>query len=142
MKRWLIALSVLVVVSLACVPLALAGQGKPGDKPDKPQPAAAKGKVKFECQAKVIAASAASLEVTVTSGTKTVKAYRGKVLEMAVGEKAKLINATVDPAVPLTLEELVEGAKVHIGGTIEKKKGEDPSFTATKIILQRLPATE
>jgi len=136
MKRWLMALTALAVLSLACVPLALAaGHGKPQDKP---RPDAAKGKVKFECEATVIASAGQSLEVTVTAGSKTVKAYRGKRVAVQVDPKAKLINATVDPSVPLTLAQLVAGAKVHLGGTIDKKTDPD-TFTATKVILQKLP---
>jgi hypothetical protein len=134
MKRWLMALTALAILSLACVPLALAaGYGKPQDKP---HPNAAKGKVKFECEATVIASAGQSLEVTITAGSKTVKAYRGKKITVQVDPKAKLINATVDPSVPLTLDQLVAGAKVHLGGTIDKNK-----FTATKVILQKLPKT-
>lgn len=136
MKRWPIVLTALAVLSLACVPLALAaGHGKPQDKP---HPDAAKGKVKFECEATVIAAEGQSLEVTVTAGSKTVKAYRGEKLILKVDPKAKLINKTVDPSVALTLDRLVEGAKVHLGGTIDKKTDPD-TFTATKVILQKLP---
>ena len=136
MKRWLMALAALAVLCLACVPLALAaGHGKPQDKP---HPDAAKGKVKFECEATVIASAGQSLEVTVTAGSKTVKAYRGKRVAVQVDAKAKLINATVDPSVPLTLDQLVAGAKVHLGGTIDKKTDPD-TFTATKVILQKLP---
>jgi len=136
MKRWPTVLTALAVLSLACVPLALAaGHGKPQDKP---HPNAAKGKVKFQCEATVIASAGQSLEVTVTAGSKTVKAYRGKRVAVRVDPKAKLINATVDPSVPLTLNQLVIGAKVHLGGTIDKKTEPD-TFTATKVILQKLP---
>ena len=134
MKRWLIALATLAILSLACVPLAFAaGHGKPQGKP---HPDAAKGKVKFQCEATVIASAGQSLEVTVTAGSKTIKAHRGKKITVQVDPKAKLINATVDPSVPLTLDQLVAGAKVHLGGTIDKNK-----FTATKVILQKLPKT-
>ena len=136
MKRWPTVLTALAVLSLACVPLALAaGHGKPQDKP---HPNAAKGKVKFQCEATVIASAGQSLEVTVTAGSKTVKAYRGKRLAVHVDPKAKLINATVDPSVPLTLGQLVAGAKVHLGGTIDRKTDPD-TLTATKVILQKLP---
>jgi uncharacterized protein YdeI (BOF family) len=135
-KRWLIALATLALLSLICVPLALAaGHGKPQDKP---RPDAPKGKVKFQCEATVIVSAGQSLTVTVTAGSKTVKAYRGKWLVVHVDPKAKLINATVDPSVPLTLGQLVAGAKVHLGGTIDRKTGSD-TFTATKVILQKLP---
>jgi hypothetical protein len=136
MKRWLMALAALAVLSLACVPLALAaGHGKPQDKPGSD---AAKGKVKFQCEATVIASAGQSLEVTVTAGSKTIKAYRGKKITVQVDPKAKLINATVDPSVALTLDQLVAGAKVHLGGTVDKKTDPD-TFTATKVILQKLP---
>jgi hypothetical protein len=136
MKRWPTVLTALAVLSLACVPLALAaGHGKPQEKP---HPNAAKGKVKFECEATVIASAGQSLEVTVTAGSKTVKAYRGKKITMQVDPKAKLINASVDPSVPLAMDQLVTGSKVHLGGTIDKKT-DAATFTATKVVLQKLP---
>ena len=136
MKRWPTVLTALAVLSLACVPLALAaGHGKPQDKPGS---GAAKGKVKFECEATVIASAGQSLEVTVTAGSKTVKAYRGKKITVQVDTKAKLINATVDPSVPLALDQFVAGAKVHLGGITDKKTDPD-TFTATKVVLQKLP---
>ncbi len=136
MKRWPMALAALAALCLACVPLALAaGHGKPQDKP---HPDAAKAHVKFQCEATVIACAGQSLEVTVTAGSKTIKAYRGKRVTVQVDPKARLINATVDPSVALDLDQLVAGAKVHLGGTIDKKTDPD-TFTATKVILQKLP---
>jgi hypothetical protein len=136
MKRSLMALAALAVLSLACAPLALAaGHGKP---PDKPHPGAAKAHVKFQCEATVVASAGQSLELTVTAGSKTIKAYRGKKITVQLDPKAKLINATVEPSVALTLDQLVTGAKVHLGGTIDTKTDPD-TFTATKVILQKLP---
>ena len=137
MKRWMIALTALALLSLACVPLALAaGHGKPPDKPRRDH-------VKFRCQATVAgdASAETTLTVIVKSGSKTIKAYRGKTISVQVDPKAKLINATVDPSVPLTLDQLVKGAKVHLGGIIDKST--DPAtFIVTKVILQKLPKAE
>jgi len=138
MKRWLIALAVLGALALVCVPLALAGgDGKPQTKPHPDK----KAHVKFQCQATVIASAQRSLEATVTSGSTTIKSYRGKKITLQVDPKAKLIDATVDPSVPLALDQLVTGAKVHLGGSIDKKTDPD-TFTATKVILQKLPKAE
>jgi hypothetical protein len=73
----------------------------------------------------------------VKSGSKTIKSPRGKQITLQVDPKAKLIDATVDPSVPLTLDQLVKGAKVHLGGTIDRSTG-PATFTATKVILQKL----
>jgi hypothetical protein len=135
MNRWWMAVAVAAVVTLACVPLALAGQGKP----DKVHSGAAKGKAKFQCEALVVGAGRASIEATVTSGSKTVKAYRGKRVTMNIDAKAKLSDATTDPSQPLQLEDLAPGAKVHLAGTIDRKS--DTPFTVTKLILQKLPKT-
>jgi len=141
MKRWLIALTALAVLSLALVPLALAaGHGKPAAKP---HPGAAKVHVKFQCEATVVSVDAttapAMLVVTVKSGSKTIKAYRHQQITVQADPAAKLIDATVDPAATLTLDQLVAGAKVHLGGTIDRSS--DPAtFTAKKVILQKLPA--
>lgn len=134
MRRWLIALAALAVLSLVCVPLALAGgHGKPQ----------AKAHVKYQCEATVVSVdtstSPATMVVTVKSGSKTVKSYRRHQITVQVDPKAKLIDASVDPAASLTLDQLLAGAKVHLGGTIDRSS--DPAtFTAKKVILQKLPA--
>jgi hypothetical protein len=134
MKKWLIVLSALVALSLLAAPLTLAtghGDAKAGK---------AKGKAKFQCQAKVVSVDPATgaLVVAVKCGSKTIKAYRGKQITLRVDPKAKLVNATVDPSVPLALDQLTPGARVHLGGTIDRSQP-DPVFTATKVVLQRLP---
>jgi hypothetical protein len=136
MKRWFIGLAALALVSLVVVPLALAGDdGKPQGKPDHDKA------VKFACEATVIAAAGQSIEATVTSGTKTIKAYRNKDITVTVDPEAKLINKTVDPAKPMSLDALVAGAKIHLSGTI-KGKGAAATFTATRVILQKLPKAQ
>ena len=142
MRRWLIALIAIAVVSLACVPLALAaGHGKP---PAKPHPGAAKVHVKFQCEAKVFSDTPAAgpLVVTVKSGTKTMRASLGTPeILVQVDPNAKLINATGDLSAALTLDQLKAGAKVHLGGTIDRSTS-PWTFTATKVILQKLPAVQ
>jgi hypothetical protein len=135
MKKWLIVLTALAALSLLAAPLALAaGHGNPH---------AGKGKAKFQCQAKFVSFDVATgaLVVTVKSGSKTLRAY-GEQITVQVDPKAKLINASVDPAVPLTLDQLVPDATVHLGGTIVLSQSavDTPVFTATKVILQKLPA--
>jgi hypothetical protein len=135
MKKWLIVLTALAALALLAAPLTLAaGHGDP--KTGK-----AKGKAKFQCQARVVSVDAATgvIVVTVKNGSKTMKAYRGKQITLQVDPKAKLVNATVDPSVPLTLDQLVPDAKVHLGGTIDRSQPDTPVFTSTKIILQKLP---
>ena len=142
MRKWLIALTALAVVSLACVPLALAA-GHAGTSKGH-----TKGHVKFQCEA-VLApdyayAPGAPLMVVVKSGSKTIKAWRHDEITVQVAATAKLINATVDPAVPLDLSTLVAGDKVHLGGTIDRVDPKTPStwtFIATKVILQKVPVT-
>jgi hypothetical protein len=136
MKKSFIALAALAVVSLVIVPLALAGNdGKPQTKPNHDTKT-----VKFECEATVVSAADQSIEATVTSGTKTVKPYRNQVKTFTVDPDAKLVNKTVDPAQPLSLDALVRGAKIHLAGTI-KGTGASAAFTATRVILQKLPKT-
>jgi hypothetical protein len=124
------------VVVLACVPLALAGQGKPGND----HAGAAKGKAKFHCEAVVVSAGQASIEATVTSGSKTIKAWRGERVIMKIDPKAKLVDGTGDASQPLKLGDLPPGAKVQLAGTVDKK-AERP-FTVTKLVLQKLPNTK
>jgi hypothetical protein len=157
MKRT-VAIVVVLIVALAVAPLALAsnGKGKHGKAHDKH--GKAHGKNKFQLNGVVVSvvlpgeAEPGSLTVTVKSGSKTVKAWRNqplKPLTLVVALDARFVDSTADEsdeatdatAAPLTLADLhlVEGARVHLGGTIDRKV--DPwVFTATKVILQSLPA--
>ena len=148
MKRT-VAIVVVLIVALAVAPLALASNGK--GKHGK-----AHGKNKFQLNGVVVSVvlpgetEPGSLTVTVKSGSKTVKAWRNqplKPLTLVVALDARFVDSTADEsdeatdatAAPLTLADLVPGARVHLGGTIDRKV--DPwVFTATKVILQSLPA--
>ena len=144
MKRT-IAIVVVLIVALAVVPLALASNGK--GKHGK-----AHGKNKFQLNGVVVSVvpqgetEPGSLIVTVKSGSKTVKAWRGEPLTLIVAPNARFVDSTADEsdeateatAPPLTLADLVPGARVHLGGKIDRSK-EPMVFTATKVILQSLP---
>jgi hypothetical protein len=138
MKKRLIALSLAVALAaLLIVPVAIS-KGH------------AKGKNKFQLNGVVVSNTAATdtapgaIVVKVKSGTCTVKKLRGQERTFVVSPTAKMKDATIDPAVPATLESFVEGAKVHLGGTIDRGATPgDPAtwvLTATKLILQKLPA--
>jgi len=147
MKRT-IAIVVVLIVALAVVPLALASNGK--GKHGK-----AHGKNKFQLNGVVVSVvlpfdtEPGSLTVIVKSGSKTVKAFRGLPLTLIVAPNARFVDATADESdeatdatlAPLTLADLdlVEGARVHLGGKIDRN-AEPAVFTATKVILQSLPA--
>ncbi len=101
----------------------------------------AKGKNKFQLNGVVVSADTpGSMVVKVKSGTRTVKRFRGEALTLVVSPGAKMIDATVDPHAPATLDMFIAGAKVHVGGTIDRTDKDNPVFTATKLILQKLPA--
>jgi hypothetical protein len=158
MKRTL-AIVVVLIVALAVVPLALAsnGKGKHGKAHHKHGKAhhkhgKAHGKNTFQLNGVVVSVvppgdpEPGSLTVTVKSGSKTVKAWRGLDLTLIVTPNARFVDSTADdcdeatdPATPpLTVADLVPGARVHLGGTIDRTV--DPwVFTATKVILQSLP---
>ena len=138
MKKRLLALAlVAVLAALAIVPVAV-GKGH------------AKGKNKFQLNGVVVSVTAATetepgvIVVRVKSGTSTVKKFRGQERSLLISATARMIDATVAPAERATLDSFVVGAKVHIGGTIDR--GAAPSdratwvLTATKLILQKLPA--
>jgi hypothetical protein len=152
MRKWLIALAAIAALSLACVPLALAA--------GHPNKGHMKGHAKFQCQATIAAPADLSgltatptptpalLSVNVKSGSKTIKVFRGQKtpLIVQVAANARLIDATVDPAVPLDLSTLIAGDKVHLGGTIDRgATPTDPTtwtITVTKLILQHVPAVQ
>lgn len=137
MKKWLIMLTSLAALALLAAPFTLAaGHGDP--KAGK-----TKVKVKFHCQAKVVSLDAATgeLVVTVKSGSKAMKTCRGRQITLRIDPEARLVDATVDPSAPLTLDQLVRDARVRLGGAIDRSKPDALVFTAIRIILQRLPAT-
>jgi hypothetical protein len=138
MKKRLICPSLVVVLAaLAIVPVAIS-KGH------------AKGKNKFQLNGVVVSVTASTetepgaIVVKVKSGTWTVKKFRGEERSLLVSATAKMIDATVDPAASTTIDSFVVGAKVHLGGTIDR--GATPSdpatwvLTATKLILQKVPA--
>jgi hypothetical protein len=138
MKKRLIALSLVVALAaLVIVPVAIS-KGH------------AEGKNKFQLNGVVVSATPATdttpgaIVVKVKSGTWTVKKFRGLDQAFVVSPTARMIDGTVDPAVPATLDLFVEGAKVHLGGTIDRgATPDDPAtwvLTANKLILQELPA--
>ena len=87
-----------------------------------------------------------ALLVLVTSGSRTVKAFRGQVLPVQIAPNARFVYATAgsadgagDADGPLTLADIVAGARVHLGGVIDRSKPLEPVFIARRVILQRLP---
>jgi hypothetical protein len=153
MKGWLIALTAFAAFALVAAPSALAaGRGKPQDKAHngqanahhghaqgKPHHGQAKGKVTFKCEAKVVSAEAASgiLVVTVKSGSTPIKAYRGTQIKVQVDPEPSLINASVDPSVSLTLDQLVPDAQVYLSGAVDRSTPDTPAFTATRSSSRR-----
>ena len=171
MKRTL-ALVAVLVAALTVSPTALAGghaKGKTHKKPHhaKAAKAKARGRNKFQLNGTVVSldttatdGAAGSLTVTVKTGTKTVRAYRGQELTVLVAQNARFVDATpdaddttatadasgattTDPVTPpaLTLVDLVAGARVHLGGVIDRTGPAHPVLIARKVILQRLPDT-
>lgn len=138
MKRKLIALSLVVALAaLVIVPVAIS-KGH------------AKGKNKFQLNGVVVSATAATdttpgaIVVKVKSGTWTVKKFRREERGFVVSPAAKMIDATGRRSVPTTLDSFVAGARVHLGGAIDRGATPgDPAtwvLTAKKLILQKLPA--
>ena len=133
MRKRIVAVGLIAILAaLAIVPAAFGAKGNKY----------AKGKCKFQLNGVVVSTETpGTIVVKVKSGTKTVKALRGQELSLIVSPSARMIDATVDPCAPATIEAFVVGAKVHIGGTIDRSDPvNNPVFTATKLILQKLPA--
>ncbi len=148
------ALILVLVLALAVTPLALASNGKGkahkghGKQAKTQTKAKAKGKNKFQLNGVVVPgdAVAGTLTVTVKAGSKTVKAFRGLPLTVTIAADARFVDSTADDATttdpaapPLTLADLVAGARVHLGGTIDRTDPANPVFVATKVIVQSLP---
>ena len=146
MKRWPIV-ALLCAVTLAVAPVALAAghQGKGNTKTQTKSHG--KSHVahvsKFQCEATLVSATAptdatlGSIVVTVKCGSKAVKACRTQQVTMQIAAGARLVNG-IDDTAPLTLDTLVAGSKLHLGGTVQP--GQPAVFTVGKLILQKVPA--
>lgn len=131
MKKWIV-LAVIAALALTVAPLAMAGHGK-GHK-------WAHGKSKFQLVGKVSAVDAVTgtLTVKVKSGTKTIRAFRGSDLELSLADGAKVRLIVDGEAVPATLADLAVGAKVKVGGTIDRS-GAKPVCVAKKVLAHAAP---
>jgi hypothetical protein len=144
MRKWL-PLAIGLALLLAFTPFALAaGNGKAHAAHKAAHTHAqgkAKGKNKFQCEAVVVSVVDvnSALVVDVKSGSKTVKAFRGKELPLSVAATAKLTTDTGSTQGTFVLGDLQPGALVHVGGTIDRTNPAAPTYVATKLILQRLP---
>jgi hypothetical protein len=133
-----LALVIVLIVVLVAVPLALAGGGAGGG-------GHAYGKSKFQLNGRVVSVDAetGSLVVLVKCGSRTVKPFRGLELTLVVDPEARIkdgpASEEADEAVLLTLADLVEGARVHVGGRIDRTDPANPVYVARKIIVQRWP---
>jgi hypothetical protein len=112
-------------LALTLVPLAAA---KPGGWKH--------GKAKFELVGKIVAVdatatdtSAGTVTVKVKSGTKTVRAFRGKEAVMGVVLKAKIRLVTKKGAAVIALADVPVDGKAKIRGTIDRTDPANPVFT-------------
>lgn len=131
-----LAVAIVLILVLVAVPLALAGTGGGGH---------AYGKSKFQLNGTIVPGDAedGSLVVLVKSGTRTVKAFRGLELPLVVDPEARIKDGPASEeageAVLLTPADLVAGARIHVGGRIDRTDPANPVFVARRIIVQRWP---
>jgi hypothetical protein len=138
-KKWFVAAAVAALM-LALVPLALAGNGKGQGK--------GQGKVhgrshgwghgKFQLQGTVASTDPATstLVVLVKAGSKQVKSYRGLELTLTVAAGARIFADNDSTAMPLTQADVLPGAVVHVGGTIDRTDPTALVYSAGKVIVQ------
>ena len=110
---------------------------KAAGKADKAK-AHGNGGSKFQLEGVVVSFDAATqtLVVTVKSGSKTIKAFRGLPLTIIVAADARMVDGSSESGPGLTAEALTAGSKVHVGGVIDRTDPAAAVFTATKVILQ------
>jgi hypothetical protein len=135
-RKWIV-LAVVAAVVLVAAPLALASHGH-GQKPGHGR---AHGKSKFQLVGKITAidADAGTLTVHVKSGTKTIRPYRHTDLVLTLTDTAVVRLVTDDEASVVTLAELSVGAKVKVGGLIDRS-GDAPVFFAKRVLAHQAPA--
>ena len=133
MKKWIVLVMV-AVLAMAVTPLALAGNGH-GHKH-------ANGKTKFQLVGTVsMDPVEGTLTVTVKSGTKTVKAFResGEPMPIVVTAGTKIRLIVDGEAVAVDLGQLGVGAKVKIGGTIDRTDPDALVYTAVRVLAHPAP---
>src|SRR5665647_3099919 len=138
-KRWIVLLLALAV-ALAVVPLATAGPGGGW----------AHGKKKFNLVGTVVTVPdptgplPTTLTVYVKAGTKTVRAFRGRLegLPLTVDPAARVRIVTAEGCVDGTLADLVQGMKVKVRGTIDRTDPNSSVFTAMWIKAKMMPTPE
>lgn len=132
MKRWILMLTLALVVALAVTPLAAAKGG--GLK-------TAKGKAKFNLVGTVTAVDpAGTLTVEVKAGTKTIKAFRGCELCLTAGQAAvSLVTPEGRLGASLVDLEAQVGAKVKVRGIIDRSDPGNILFVAKWIKVKALP---
>jgi hypothetical protein len=123
-------------LALTLVPLATA----------KPGHGWKHGKAKFNLVGKVVAvdatatdATAGTITIKVKSGTKTVRAFRGKEAVMNVALTAKVRLVTADGVVAIALADVPADGKVIARGVIDRTDPENPVFTVKFLKVKAPP---
>jgi beta-glucanase (GH16 family) len=110
--------------------------------------AAATTAASFTCEATVVSSAprGESLTVQPTSCSGALgAAAAGTSVTIVVGRRVTLVNgATASPVAPATttfsIAALIPGSCVHVDGTASGLKGHSPSYAATRIVLESVPA--
>lgn len=83
-----------------------------------------------------------TLSVLVKAGTKTVKVYRGKELQVRVAETAKIRLVTADGCVDAQLGDILDGAKIKMRGRVLAGGIFEATFIKVKNPVEPPMATE
>lgn len=88
------------------------------------------------------AQTAGTLTVTVKSGTRTIKQFRTKDLTMTVASDARIVQDMADGSrVAITLDKVVVGVRVHVGGKIDRTDPANLVYVARKVIVHAVEQT-
>jgi len=126
-KKRMIPLVLIIALAMVLVPLATAGGGGGGGKQQ--------GKSKFNLVGtlKAVDAEGGAITVTVKSGTKTVKPYRGLDLTLVVDPSARIRVVTADGCVKAVPADLPLETKVKVRGTIDRTDPAAPLYRAKDV---------
>ncbi len=151
-RAGLIALAAaVIVVSVYTGPvLAKPGKKSSGDRHGRRnshQRGLARGHDKFQLEGIVAVATPdaqtpSTITVTVKSGTRTIKQFRTKDLALTVAPDARIVQDMADgSSVAITIDKVAAGARVHVGGNIDRTSVANPVFVARKIIVHAVDLT-
>jgi hypothetical protein len=128
----LLIVAAVLALTLTAAPVALAGNSSGGPS----SPAKAKGKA-FVCHGKVVSVDvdAKTITLTVWSGTKGLRKYRGQDLVVQVPDGTKIVRRAFGEATAVGLADVKPGERIWVAGKADRSSPNAVVYTARWVRL-------